>query len=138
MTDLAKIMRRLADEIEKEEKGEQTAAAAAATEERIAQLEAQLAKADPTVAELREAMDEVTDEEWELVKEHRAGKKKAAPIVEEEPEPVKAMRPGRKKGKAYQFTVDDEGRVQKTDIAHIYSGDDEPDEVELPGDEVAA
>lgn len=132
MADLASIMRRLAEEIEKEDREAQTAAEAAATQKRIADLEAQLKRADPTPHELSEAMDDITDEEYDLIRQHRAAKTEPKPKEEPKPEPKARTRPGRKKGNAYPWTVDDEGNVQRTDIAHIYSGDDEPDEVELP------
>ena len=136
MADLAGIMRRLADEIEKEEKGD----ASKATDERIAKLEAQLAtakKKEPAAVD--EALEEITDEELELIKAHRASlvakpKTETKEETKEETTAVKT-RPGRKKGQAYQWTVTDKGQVQKTDIAHIYSGEDEESEVPVPGDE---
>lgn len=45
-------------------------------------------------------------------------------------EKKKKTRPGRKSGRAYDWYVDDKGRVVVTDVATVYSGDDEPDEVE--------
>ena len=41
-------------------------------------------------------------------------------------------RPGRKSGEAYDWTVDDDGNVVRSDVAVVWSGEDEPDEVELP------
>ena len=41
-------------------------------------------------------------------------------------------RPGRRSGQAYDWAVDEEtGQVVKAPMAYIYSGDDEPEEVEL-------
>lgn len=40
-------------------------------------------------------------------------------------------RPGRKSGAAYDWTLDDDGEVVRSDVAVVYSGEDEPDEVEL-------
>ena len=135
---MATILERLASELRKEEEGERTAA----QEQRIAKLEAQLSKAqkEATPEEREDAIEEITDEEYELIRQHRAGKT-APPKVEEPPAEEtkpKRTRPGRQKGKAYGWTVDENGRVQKTDIAHIYSGEDEPDEVELPDEEEMA
>ena len=139
MPDLAGIMRRLADEIEKEEKGD----ASKATDERIAKLEAQLAtakKKEPAAVD--EALEEITDEELELIKAHRASlvaKPKPEPEAEPEAKPTAGKtRPGRVKGNAYQWTVTEKGQVQKTDIAHIYSGESEPEEVPIPEQEAEA
>src|ERR1035437_9356780 len=133
-------MRRLADKLEREEQGEQSAAQAVATAERIAALETQLvaARRREGPAAIEDALEEISDEEMELVMRHRAGTAAppAAAATEEEP-PKAKTRPGRKKGSAYQWGVDDKGKVQKTDIAHIFSGEDEPDEVEVPEDESA-
>ena len=55
---------------------------------------------------------------------------------EEEKKKKKKIRPGRKSGKAYGWYIDDKGRVKVSDVAQVYSGEDEPDEVELyPDDE---
>ncbi len=128
MADLAAIMRRLADEIEKEEAGDKSKA----TEDRIAELEAQVKRADPTPRELTEAMAKVSDEEWELIRQHRTGTTQR----EETTEPVaKKTRPGRKSGNAYGWYVDDDGKVHQADIPQVYNGADEPDTVELPDEE---
>lgn len=47
----------------------------------------------------------------------------------------KRYRPGRRSGNAYDFDVDDKGQVVRLDVARIYQGEDEPDRVELPGDD---
>lgn len=52
----------------------------------------------------------------------------------EDKKPKKKTRPGRKKGRAYGWTVKN-GRVVLTDVAQVYSGEDEPDEVELMDEE---
>ena len=136
MPDLVKMLRDLADayerEAEKESKGEESAALT----KRIDELEAQLksaAKREP--GEVEEALDRISDEEYELVLAHRKGlTAKPAEGKPAEEKPQVRTRPGRKKGSAYAWTVDDDGKVVKTDIAHIYSGEDEPDEVELPAE----
>ena len=63
----------------------------------------------------------------------RSGKQRGK--KEEKP---RRVRPGRRNGNAYQWTVDDKGKVTKLDIPSIYNGEDEPEEVELPDDEAAA
>jgi len=129
LPDLVKMLRDLADAYEKESKGEADSELRA----EIAALKEQIA-AKPK-AEREEAFEEISDEELELIRQHRAGKTAPpppAPAAESQPAAETRTRPGRKKGKAYGWTVDDAGAVVKTDIAHIYSGEDEPDEVELP------
>jgi len=53
---------------------------------------------------------------------------------EKKDEKKRKTRPGRKHGRAYDWYVDDKGRVKVTDIASVYSGEDEPDEVEMWND----
>lgn len=54
---------------------------------------------------------------------------------DDDPSPPKPKtRPGRKANMAYDWDVDDDGRVVELDVARIYSGEDEPDEVELPAE----
>lgn len=50
---------------------------------------------------------------------------------EEKPKPKNKTRKGRKNGRAYDWYVDDKGRVVVTDVAQVYSGEDEPDEVDM-------
>jgi hypothetical protein len=144
MADLKDMLRRLADLYEAEEKAELTRA----QEERIAKLEKQLAGASQEDRE--DALEEITDDEYDLIRQHRASLAAGAgrddddddeeddkPTVKKEEKP-RRVRPGRRNGNAYQWTVDDKGRVRKLDIPSIYNGDDEPEEVELPDDEAAA
>lgn len=51
--------------------------------------------------------------------------------VEEEKKKKGKTRPGRKSGKAYGWYIDEKGRVKVSDVAQVYSGEDEPDEVEM-------
>jgi len=56
----------------------------------------------------------------------------------EEPveEKKRKTRPGRKNGRAYGWYIDERGRVKVTSVAQVYSGEDEPDEVDMyPDDE---
>lgn len=110
-------------------------------EERIAGLEARFEK-EPA-AEKREALGELDDDEIALLEEYRAGKLTPPPPDEgiddgKEPPKVRRTRPGRKSGALYEYVTDDEGRIQKVDIPTVYSGADEPDEVEIPDDDEQA
>lgn len=138
MPDLVKMLRDLADAYERESKGEESKA----LQDRIDKLEADLKKEAPTPREVDEATEEITDEELELIRAHRknrAAPPAPAPAADPPPDPPTAKtRPGRKKGQAYQWTVDGKGKVQRTDIAHIYSGEDEPDQVEILEEEADA
>lgn len=56
------------------------------------------------------------------------GKRKPNP---KPPATKRNVRPGRKSGAAYDWYVDDDGKVVRSPTAVIYSGEDEPDEVEM-------
>ena len=112
-----------------------------ALEARLEQLEARF-KEKPA-DERQEALEEISDEEYDLIMQHRKGKEEPEPTPEPEPqpepEPVAAKtRPGRKSGKVYPWTVDDSGNVMRVDIPIVYSGADEDDLVPLPTKEEAA
>jgi phenylpyruvate tautomerase PptA (4-oxalocrotonate tautomerase family) len=127
---MKKVLRDLADAYEREEEGEKSAALAA----EIADLKAKVEAAP--AAKVTDALEEITEEEYELIRQHRAGTPPPAPAAvktpKEEKPTAKKTRPGRKSGSAYQWYTDDEGRVVKTDIPQVYQGADEADEVELP------
>lgn len=127
MTDMKKVLRDLADAYEREEEGERTAALA----KEIEDLKAAVAAAP--AAKVDDALEDVTDEERELIRAHRAGtpKPKRETKPKEEPKP-RRTRPGRKSGMLYEWHVDDDGNVIKTDIPTVYNGPDEEQEVELP------
>ncbi len=131
MADIKKALRDLADMLEREEEGESSKA----LQDRIDALEAKIADASPK--ERRDALDELEldDDELALIREHRAGKgkPKEEPAVKEpkeEPKP-RRTRPGRKSGMLYQYYIDDDGNKVGVDIPIVYSGADEPDEVEM-------
>lgn len=94
------------------------------------------------VRALRQELSELREE----LREAREGppppgeeeEEETPPGEEEETPPVARTRPGRKKGGLYDWDVDEAGRVVDLDIATIYSGEDEDDEVELPADEEEA
>lgn len=94
-------------------------------------------------AEVRAALAEVT-EDLQDEEEKKKPKPKSEETGDEDddedddakPKSKARIRPGRKSGRAYGWWIDDDGEVVKLDIARVYSGPDEPDEVELfPRDE---
>jgi hypothetical protein len=112
---------------------------------REAELEGRLEKlegllADRPAAERREALEDLSDDELELLREYRAGNLKPAadePSGEPDGDDIqdvtpKRTRPGRKAGRPYSWTVGDDGEVVRLDIPSIFHGEDEPDEVEIP------
>ena len=114
-------------------------------------LEGRLAKLEEgrklTVSDFRDALSTLSDDERDevvslLVGEDRWKAAQASENLDEtdddeggepEPEPERkaTTRPGRKSGQAYEYDVDDEGNVVPSDVALIYTGEDEEDEVEL-------
>lgn len=139
MPDLAQLLRRLADEYEREAAEEAAGEASAATEQRIAELEARLQAADPSPAQVRSALDDLDDEEQELIRQHRAARTAAggggnggSPDGGQPPPPRTRTRPGRRRGNAYAWDVGDDGEIVQLDTAKVYQGEDEPDRVELP------
>lgn len=145
MPDLKRLLRDLADAYEKEEDGESSKA----LHERIDKLEAQLAGKNPTKAQVEEAADELEldDDELAAVKEFLAERRKGktpegeqsgpAAGADEEPATERRTRPGRKSGNLYKWTTDENGNVVELDIPTIYSGEDEPDKVDLPDEDAA-
>ncbi len=127
-------LRKWADELDAEEKAELDAA----EKKRIDELAAQprLSPEDVEwVQRMKADLESETsgepepDEEPEAAVEEEKPRKKAKAKTDE---PPKRTRPGRKTGAVYGFHVDEAGQVQKLDIGRVYSGPDEPDEVEVP------
>lgn len=137
---LTKALRRLADDLEKEEQGQLSEAALARLEALEARVETQYSR-----DEILKALGTLSAEErravlGELDLPEPAPEPAPEPESQPEPEPEpkpKRVRAGRKSGSLYMWDVDDKGRQFPLDIPHLYSGDDEPDEVELPDEEVA-
>jgi hypothetical protein len=140
---LKQVLRDLANAYEKEEEGESSRALT----ERIDRLEAQLAGKNPTKTQVEDAAEELEldDDELAAVKEFLAERRKgsdahgtpdgAAPDGSAGGDPPKPKtRPGRKSGQVYKWDVDDDGNVIALDIPKVFSGDDEPDRVELPAE----
>jgi hypothetical protein len=134
---MVKLLRDLADAYEREEKGENDATLRSEIDELKAAVAARPA------AEKRDALDDLDADERALIEQHRAGRATPPPEPEQiEPEveeiTPRKTRPGRKSGEIYEYTVDEDGRVRRVDIPTVYSGADEPDEVELPDEQEAA
>lgn len=101
-----------------------------------------------SMADLREAWENATPEERSEFRELFGGtpvevaKENQQPTEEKpkpkakpkpKPEPVeKPTRAGRKSGQAYDWDVDEGGQVIPLNVARVYSGPDEDDEVEIP------
>jgi len=127
---ISKILREVADRYDAEESAE-------TLEGRLKALESRGLTGEEVVAALEKAGYEITPAEAAKIEKHAddgVGKNDDGDGKGEEkpPPPEKKTRPGRKSGNAYQFTVDDEGNVKRSDTAVIYNGPDEPEEVELP------
>jgi hypothetical protein len=132
-------LRKLADELDAEDH-------AAAEEElraKVDRLEAAQGKGglspeqQAVLDRAQKLLDEL-DEEERLEREKNAGGGGAATVdtggnpVPPAPPADKKTRPGRKSGMAYDWDVDDDGKVVKADTAIVWTGADEDDEVELP------
>ena len=138
MADIRTALRKVLAELDNEE-----------AEERLQKLEGRKFTAADIAHALRGASDAEKDDLRDALIESGIGEEQADRIVGETPEPKPdepkpddepapapaktRTRPGRRAGNAYLFSVDDKGEVRKSDTAIVYSGPDEPDEVELPG-----
>lgn len=136
---LKKLLRDALDEIEREEEHD-------ALETRFKALEEK--KPDLRLGDLLTMLETASDDELQalegtalagLVKEVREGENDNGddntpppPKPPKPPPAEKQLRPGRRSGMAYDWWVDDEGQVTKLDVARVYNGEDEPDEVEIP------
>lgn len=143
-TDIKEIFRRVIDQLDEEERND---------------LLLELKDKKLSGKELADAIRELPEDEKAAVREvfisvaektggpaekKEAGKledeaekeeeQQGAPVDETKTEKKRKARPGRKNGRAYGWYVDEKGRVKVSDVATVYSGDDEPDEVELYDD----
>lgn len=90
---------------------------------------------------LAEVQEEMDDEDDKGIKDDDP-KKKPKPKDDDsddddddkDDDENRKTRPGRKSGRAYDWTVEN-GKVVHLDVARIYSGDDEPNEVEITADD---
>jgi hypothetical protein len=147
--DIKKLLRTALDEVEREEQHDELESRFKALEER---------KPELRLGDLVSALENASDEELDalehtvladLVREARKEQETGAPPEEDggaagggggraaPPPPEPRKRPGRRSGMAYDWWVDDDGRVTKLDVARVYTGEDEPEEVELPAEETA-
>lgn len=111
----------------------------ARVKEREAKAEAELQQAETKAErdEIRDRLEALEARNAELEKllseAEPEEEPEKEPEPEEEPEPsARRTRPGRKSGSAYTYTINEDGNRVEVDIPTIYSGPDEPDEVELP------
>lgn len=131
---LSEYLRAAAEAAEADERADRDADAM----ERLKAME-ERAQGETLSAEDRELLEWARKFRAELDKDDEPDEPPAAKPKDEakpdEPEPEakpKRVRPGRKSGGAYDFDVDEStGKVVKLDVARIYSGEDEPDEVEI-------
>lgn len=146
MPDLVAKIRSALDEYDREADAERL-------EERLRAAEETRGR-DFTKAELKRVLAELDDDDRDEIVSALVGEERWSAIREAEEEPAtsegaaesddepatpeRRTRPGRKTGLAYDWEVDERGNVVdlRGQPARIYSGDDEPDEVELPEDEL--
>ena len=138
----SKELRELADKLDADERAE----AEEASRSKLEELTGREYLSNEEVTRLREffqELDEPEDEgeggeeepKPEAKTEAPKRKRKAEAKSDDgdgEEESAGKTRPGRKNGAAYNWWVDDDGEVYKLDVARIYTGEDEDDEVALP------
>lgn len=136
--DLKKLLGTALQEIEREEERDKLEGRFKALEER---------KPELRLGDLVTMLENASDEELKalegtvlagLVKEVREGEDDDDNNDDDGKPPKnkpKRTRPGRRSGAVYDWFVDENGKVVKAEVAKVYTGEDEPDEVELPEDE---
>lgn len=144
-TDIKEIFRRVIDQLDEEEQKDLLTQLKdkKLTGKEIADAIRELPEDEK--ASIREAFLSVTDsanpdaatkkEAGKLEDEAEKEEEEGGLPVDTKKETKKKSRPGRKNGRAYGWYVDEKGRVRTSDVATVYSGEDEPDEVELYPDE---
>lgn len=145
-TDIKDIFRRVIDELDEEEQKELLTQLKdkKLTGKEIADAIRELPEDER--ASIRDAFLSVTEssnpdkqtksEASKLEDEKEKEEEEGVPAADEKEKKKGKTRPGRKNGRAYGWYVDEKGRVKVSDVASVYSGEDEPDEVELyPDDE---
>lgn len=137
MADTKEVLRRVLKELDEEEKSEllESLKGKKLTSD---ELLAAIRELPPEARkEVREALADVKEDIEEEDKDKKKTKTKIESTEDDEEEdkdkkaPKTRTRPGRKSGRAYGWWIDDDGEVVKLDIARVYSGPDEPDEVDL-------
>lgn len=131
-TDLKKLLRDALDRSDAEEKEEEL-------EGRFAKIDARLEelanRPNPDQDELDALQKQLreTREELDALKKANDDDDNNPPPTDDDNDPPKPKtRAGRKSGNAYDWDVDDDGKVVRLDMAKVYTGEDEPDEVEVP------
>lgn len=144
-TDIKEIFRRVIDQLDEEEQKDLLTQLKdkKLTGKEIADAIRELPEDEK--ASIREAFLSVTDssnpdpatkrEAGKLEDEAEKEEEEGGLPVDEKDKKKSKSRPGRKNGRAYGWYVDEKGRVKVSDVATVYSGEDEPDEVELYPDE---
>lgn len=148
MADIKKVLSRLLEELDAEDKDElldelkNRKITAAELVDAIKSLPPESRK--EVRAALIEVEEEIEEEEEDSTTSKKKVRKSESDDVDEDDndeedgkKKTKARtRPGRKSGHAYDWWVDEDGKLVRLDIARVYSGPDEPDKVEmLPVDE---
>ncbi len=110
-------------------------------EERFKRLEER--RPELRMSDVMAALEGASDEELDALQGTVLGGRAAAVLDDRDdddndddppatpPKPKPRTRPGRKSGSAYDWDVDKDGEVVPVGMARVYSGDDEPEEVEL-------
>jgi hypothetical protein len=115
-------------------------------EEREAKLDERLGKIETKIETIERAPGEDDDELAALVQQLKETRAELDALKAASTKPADdddnegkgkgkgkgTTRPGRKAGNAYDWDVDDDGKVIELPVARVYSGEDEPDEVALP------
>ena len=120
MPDLVSLLRRLADEYEAEESGEASQAAERARDERIERIEQAIAN-QARSTERRQALDDLSDEERELILRHRSGSSPAGARTPEDGDEPAADNDDEEEERLPRQ------RLDRLDVPRIHGGDDEPD-----------
>ncbi len=136
----AKRLRRWADEMDAEERGERESA----LEDKVDKLEQRLSDSGLSVedrellTQARErlaALDAASSNGDDSQDDGSDGKgsqgRGDGSHAGDEGGARRKTRPGRKSGAAYDWTINDDGEVEQLDVAQVYGGEDEPDRVEL-------
>lgn len=130
---LERVAAELKDEEAKEELAELREALGEGKKLTLADIRDVIAEAPPEErAELRALLAEELDGD-PPAPPRKKDDPPAPPPTDDPPKPTnRRVRPGRKSGQAYDWYVDaDTGEVTRSPVAVIYSGEDEPDEVEM-------
>jgi hypothetical protein len=140
LASLTQALRKLADELDADEKRELEAAERARVDRLEARLErGGLSEEDSETLKraraLLDALDQEPDDDQPATRGGAGGSSNGSGSGGgsgdgDAPPPRTATRPGRKRGNAYDWEPDDSGAPRRLSTARVFSGDDEPDEIE--------